>query len=83
VRLPDPVSIGGTQFKAGDYKVEVQGDKAVFKSGRKAVEVPATVGTSDKKYKTTALVSNDSKIQEIDLGGTNVKLVFTPSAQKD
>ena len=81
VRLPDPVSIGGTQFKAGDYKVEMQGDKAVFKSGKSVVEVPATLGNSDKKYTFTSVVSEDSKLLEIDLGGTSAKILLSPTAQ--
>jgi hypothetical protein len=80
------MSVGAVQLKAGDYTVEIQGDKAVFKdgrSGKKVVEIPATVGTSDAKFKSTSLMSADSKLQEIDLGGTKSKIVFsqeTPSS---
>jgi hypothetical protein len=31
-------------LKAGEYKVEMQGDKAVLKSGKTTIEVPATMG---------------------------------------
>ena len=78
VKFYDPVWIGATQIKAGDYKVEMQGDKAVFKSGKNVVEVPATIAKSDKKYNFTALSSADSKVSEIDVGGTNVKIMFGP-----
>jgi len=77
VKLVGPMSVGTVQLKAGDYTVEMQGDKAVFKSGKKVVEVPATLGTSDAKFKSTSLLSEDSKLQEIDLGGTNSKIVFS------
>ena len=77
VKLTGPLSVGAVQLKAGDYTVEMQGDKAVFKSGKKVVEVPATLGTSDAKFKSTSLLSADSKLQEIDLGGTNSKIVFS------
>jgi len=71
------VWIGATQLKAGDYKVEVQGDKAVFTSGKQVVaEAPATVGTSDKKFGITSFVAADSKVSEIDLGGTTTKILF-------
>jgi len=76
VKLYDSVRIGSTQLKAGDYKVEIQDDKAVFKSGKDVVEVPATLGTSDHKYNSTSLVSVDSKLHEIDVGGTTAKIVF-------
>lgn len=81
VKLYDSVWVGGTQLKAGDYKVEMQGDKAVFKSGKNVIEVPATLGKNDEKYNVTSLVSVDSKLHEIDLGGTNAKIVFSPEAK--
>lgn len=82
VTLYDAISVGSTQLKAGDYKVEMQGDKAVFKSGGKTVaEVPATMGANDKKYVYTSLSSKDSKLNEIDLGGTKSKIVFAPEAE--
>lgn len=80
VKLYDPMWVGSTELKPGEYTVQMQGDKAVFKSGKKVVEVPATLGTSDQKYKSTSLMSLDKKIQEIDLGGTKSKIVFTPEA---
>jgi hypothetical protein len=83
VKLASPMSVGAVQLKAGDYTVEMQGDRAVFKdgrSGKKVVEIPATVGTSDSKFKSTSLMSADSKLQEIDLGGTKSKIVFGAEA---
>jgi hypothetical protein len=80
VKLYDPMWIGGTQLKAGEYKVEMQGDKAVFKMGKSVVEVPATFGTNDKKYASTSFVSEDSKVLEIDLGGTTSKIIFSAGA---
>jgi len=82
VKLSDSVSVGGTQLKAGEYKVEMQGDKAVFKIGKSVIEVPATVGKGDQKYAYTALVTQNSKVVEIDLGGTNTKILFSPGAQQ-
>ena len=67
---------GDQQLKAGDYKVALVGDKAVFTSGKTVVEVPATLQKNDKKYSLTSYQATDSKIQEIDLGGTNTKIVF-------
>lgn len=76
VKFYQPVQIGATEFKPGDYKVEMQGDKAVFRSGKNVVEVPATLQKGDKKYSYTAVTSQDSKVSEIDLGGTSSKIVF-------
>ena len=80
IKFYEPVRIGSTELKPGDYKLEMQGDKAVFKSGKNVmVEVPATVGKSDKKYSFTSLLSEDSKLNEIDLGGTNMRIVLAPA----
>lgn len=80
VKFYQPVWIGATELKPGDYKIEMQGDKAVFKSGKSSIEVPATMEKSDKKYNFTSFTSADSKISEIDLGGTATKIVFGPAA---
>jgi hypothetical protein len=79
-KLTSSVWVGGTELKAGDYKVEIQGDKAVFKGHKSAIEVPATIGKSNQKYTFTSLVSEDSKLLEIDLGGTSDKILFGPGA---
>jgi|SRR5579863_5058398 len=82
VKINESMSVGSTQLKAGEYKVEMVGDKAVFKLGKSVVEVPATLGKSDRKYTYTELVSADSKLIEIDLGGTSSKILFSPAGQQ-
>ena len=74
--LVDDTSVGSTKLKAGSYKVEVTGDKAVFKSGKESIEVPTTVEKGDKKYQYTTVESSESKLKEIRLGGTDTKLLF-------
>jgi hypothetical protein len=71
---------GDKELKPGEYKVELAGDKAVFKSGKTVIEVPATLEKVDHKYSLTTYQSVDKKIQEIDLGGTATKIVFGASA---
>jgi hypothetical protein len=80
VTLYNTVSVGGTELKAGEYKVEMQGDKAVFKSGKKSFQIPATLSSGDKKFGSTSLLSSNSKLTEIDLGGTKDKIVFSAGA---
>jgi hypothetical protein len=80
VKLYDSMWIGATQLKPGDYTIEMKGDKAVFRTGKKMVEVPATMGSNEQKYKFTSFVAVDSKLHEIDLGGTKSKIVFSPEA---
>ena len=76
VTLYDTFSVGKAELKAGAYTVEMQGDKAIFKSGKKSIEVPATLGKSDHTFSDTVFVSQRTKLREIDLGGTQDKIVF-------
>jgi hypothetical protein len=80
VTLPTSMSVGSAQLKAGNYKVEMQGDKAVFKMGKTSVEVPAKLEKSDQQYSYTSVVSDGNKLVEIDLGRKAEKIVFSPVA---
>jgi hypothetical protein len=78
VSLLDDSNIGGKQFKAGDYKVELKDSStAVILKGKKSVEVPVKEETAPSKFSTTEIqYVGDHKVQEIRIGGTNTKLVF-------
>jgi hypothetical protein len=81
VSLTKPNMIGTTELKPGDYKIEVDGDKAVIRQGKVKTESPVKVEEGDTKFDSTAVryVSGaDGKlhIQEIRIGGTRTKLVF-------
>lgn len=80
VTILNNVAVGKTQLKAGDYKVEMQGDKALFTSGKKTVGIPATVQKNDQAFASTVLVSRHSQLEEIDLAGTQDRIIF--AAQK-
>jgi hypothetical protein len=81
VSLSEPAVIGGTELKPGEYKVEVVDQKAVIRNGKLHGEFPVKVETSDSRYGATAIrfSNGDGKlhIQEIHLGGTATKLVFS------
>jgi hypothetical protein len=81
VNLFEPAVLGGTELKAGEYKVEVIDQKAVVRNGKLHGEFPVKVETSDSRYSTTTVrfSNGDGKlhIQEIRLGGTTTKLVFS------
>jgi hypothetical protein len=79
--LLKPVTIGNTKLQPGRYRVEMQGDKAVLKTGKTVVEVPATLGKSDQKFGTTGSVTVGPKLIEIDLGGTTEKILFSPASE--
>jgi hypothetical protein len=77
VNLPNKMWVGSTELKAGDYRVEVTGNKAVFKMGKETIEVPATLQTSSSKFAETELDATQDKLKEIHVGGTTSKIVFS------
>jgi hypothetical protein len=82
VSLPNKMWVGSTELKPGDYKVEVVGNQATFKMGKDSINVPATVQTSGTKYTQTELDTSQSKLQEIHIGGTTTKIVFSAAPAK-
>src|SRR5271167_4064505 len=76
VNFAAPVWVGGTKLNAGQYSVEVTAGKALFKSGKTVVESPVTQEKNERKFAITSTTVSDSKVKEIDLGGTTTKLVF-------
>jgi hypothetical protein len=77
VELAQTTQVGATQLKAGEYKVEVEGDKAIFKSGKDVVaQSPATVENGKNKYVDTVVSTNASKLESISVGGTTMKIVL-------
>jgi hypothetical protein len=81
VNLFQPAMVGNTQLKPGEYRVEVVDQKAVFRNGKIESQTPVKVEDNDSKYgSTTVRFSNgDGKmhVQEIHIGGTKTKLVFS------
>ena len=81
VKLYEPSMIGGTLLKPGEYKVEVKDNRVSIKDGKTVAEADVRVENADQKFSTTTVRygNTDGKlnIQEIKLGGTTTKLVFT------
>jgi hypothetical protein len=69
-------NFAGTEVKAGEYKLEVKDGKAVLKQGKTVVEAPVRVETADKKFYDNSIKYEGSKVQEIRIGGTTMRLVF-------
>jgi hypothetical protein len=81
VTFDEAAWINGTQVKAGDYKLQIEGDKAVLKSGKTVVEAPAKLQTADHKFPSTGVVvDSKGKVQEIQIGGTNDRIVFSAAS---
>ncbi|HTB19341.1 MAG TPA: hypothetical protein VK708_14575 [Bryobacteraceae bacterium] len=81
--LEHPANAGTNQLKAGEYKVKVEGSQAVFtdaRNGKSSISVPVKIENGDKKFGDTTLETDDqtgvSNIREIDLGGSNTRLML-------
>jgi len=82
VNLFQPSMVGATELKPGEYKVEVNQSKATIKKGKVTTTSDVKVEEGDTKYDATSVRYVNSadgkvKIQEIRLGGTKTKLIFT------
>lgn len=75
VALQSDLSAGTVMLKAGDYKMEVEGDQATFKQGKQEIKVPVSVEKSASKFQDTTLESSGTNLQAIDIGGTTMKIV--------
>ena len=81
VKILETTNVHGTQLRAGEYKLDVDNGKAVFRHGKTTAEAPARVATADRKYKDTRFVYDNGAngqltLREIDLGGSNVRIVL-------
>jgi hypothetical protein len=79
VTLFQPSVLAGTELKAGEYKMDVTGDKVTLTNGRGSAQASVKVEKANEKFSsTTVRYSNGDgklKIQEIRIGGTNMRLV--------
>lgn len=70
----DSATIGTTQLKPGDYKLEVSPNATQLKvvetdNGKTVAEVPCHWFDLQKKASTTQVVTNNNQVTEIDFGG--------------
>ncbi|HLH04551.1 MAG TPA: hypothetical protein VKX25_17425 [Bryobacteraceae bacterium] len=78
VNVLEDTTLNGKQIKAGDYKVALDGTTATLKHGKEVVTVPAHTEQAQSKYQNTAIKYVNNSIEEIHIGGTTTKIVFTP-----
>jgi hypothetical protein len=78
VNIPTDTWAGDTQLKAGDYKVQVEGNQATFVLGKQTIQVPASMEKNANKASETTLETSGTKLQAIDIGGTTMKIVIKP-----
>jgi len=85
VTLLNPTIVNGTELKPGDYRLDVNNDKAVFHVGRKTVEAPVKIETAAKKTSSTTFrygttPEGKMSLQEIQFGGSTTTLTFDNSS---
>ena len=87
VTLFQPAVLNGKDLKAGDYRVEVDGSKVVLRNGKQATEADVKVETGDQKFSATSIRYGNGngkyQIQEIRLGGTNMRLVVNGASSTE
>ena len=80
ITLLKPSVVAGKELKPGEYKVEVNNDKAIISHGKESVETKVKTATADKKYGSTTIryemEGEKYKVQEIGIGGTKTKLML-------
>lgn len=79
INLSSDATAGTTQLKAGTYKLEVEGNQAIFKQGKATTTIPVSVEKAPSSFRYTSVDTRGSKLLEIDLRGTTTKLVFGSS----
>ena len=81
LRINNPAVVAGTELKAGDYRLELAGDKVMIHGKKDTVEASVKMEEVGQKYGGTTVtyaMTPDGKyrIAEIHLGGTKMKVVF-------
>jgi hypothetical protein len=76
LQLEDTVTANGVQLKPGTYDVAVENSSLMFYQHNKEVaKVPVRVEQSGPKNEHTSVSTTGNKLTEIDLAGTNMKLL--------
>lgn len=74
--LTEKATLGGKTLAAGAYTVEVRENKAFIRHGRTVAAVPVKVESTREKITKTSVRYQKGAIQEIQLAGTNMRLLF-------
>ena len=81
LKLYESVEVGGQILKPGDYTVEVKDNRAVIKGDKQTVEAEARIENESKKFSSNVVryagEAPNYKMDEIRIGGTTTKIVFT------
>lgn len=75
------VVVNGSTVKAGEYKVEVNENRATLKHGDTVVAAPVRVEHNADLYTNNAVKLYGGEVEEIRLRGTHMRLVFEKPAE--
>jgi hypothetical protein len=79
LKIYQPVYFGGQELKSGEYRLDLDGDKAVLKSGKLSAESKVKLEVLGEKASATTLecekVGEKLQISAIQLKGSAKKLV--------
>ena len=80
VTLGEQAEIAGRAVKPGEYKVQVEGNKATLKGSGTSVETSVRVVEGDAKFPRTSVRYNLAEgkylLEQIQIGGTKTTLIF-------
>ncbi len=82
LKIGSPTWVGNTELKAGTYRLEIDGGKAMILQGKKMVaEVNATMEEAPNKYAVTSLIldkadASHPKLQEFHVGGSRTRILI-------
>ena len=80
VTFYQPSVVAGVELKAGEYRLDLNGDKVILKNGKHVAQSTVKVEENGEKYSRTAVryTNGNGKliVQEIRLGNTNLRIVF-------
>ena len=76
-----PAQLGNALLNPGEYSLKVDGEQVVLiDSHHQRIETNATIETSDKKFPQTSVLMTTAesvaRIESVQLGGTDKKVVF-------
>lgn len=81
VQITEPSQINGQVVKPGEYKLELKDNHAILKNGKTVIDTQAQVQNEDKKFAETTVRYTtgepNAQIDEIRIGGTSTKIVFS------
>jgi hypothetical protein len=78
IRVTATTKVGNAQLAAGEYKVIADENQAKFQKGNKVVaQVPCTLKPLSFMPKTTAFVTDNGGISEIQVSGSEMAIEFS------